>query len=122
MKYIKTYESNKFEPGTYMIYPETLFKSHDRKKDKKYIYLVKILINRTPINKISVHVIDYLSNLSNDSRNLKGEKHVLEISKITTILYKSKSLEDAQERFDKLKEQKPYSDWIIEEEMNKYNL
>lgn len=120
MKYIKKYESfdynanKKFPTDIYII-------STYREHEQKSLFLAKVLpFSRYDRNDyISIKYIDYISDRD---RDLSGKNDVLYIPKLNTIYYKSKSLEDAQKRFDKMKEQKPYCDWIIEKEMKKYNI
>ena len=52
-------------------------------------------------------------------------KNIIQVStniKKLNLLYKSSSQKSAKEEFENMKEQQPYSEWILNSDMEKYNL
>lgn len=123
MKYIKKFEvfdshiNKKFPPNTYFI--ATKKKWMFMGGEHRYLFLAKVL-NIKDV-KTDCLYIKYIDSISDKDKDLLGDD-VINIPSIGTIYYKSTNCIDAQERFDKMKKQKPYSDWFIEKDMKKYNL
>lgn len=151
MKYLESYKSNlrtkpklnvdlknKFISGQYMIFTcediDWKFKSKTFRESGDILYLGKIgniehIKDEKPDGEIytntylSVLLLDFIMEIdlpiiqfSTKEFNLNNNKNFKQ------ILYTSNSREDAQKKFDELKEQEPYSNWSIKKDARKYNI
>lgn len=129
--------SKKFEkliPGNYIIYEDPiqdwkyknlkeqyidhliLCRIEQNWRDDKYVY------RKNPGFYTNVKYIDFISKGKEllNKNEMSSAQPVDEIS--NKIIYSTKSLVDAKNKFEELKNQKPYENWIMNDNMKKYNL
>ena len=143
MKYIKTYEKLKlhdkrrlssylseFIPGYYIIFT---FQIYDWKINKSVNQLIfgKILkiaealtASSGEFKKFETYLDIKIIDMKNEYNIIKKnqEYYSVNVLKEHTIFFKSPSYSAALNEFEKLKEEEPYKSWIINNNMNKYNI
>ena len=125
---------NNFIPGMYIIY---VYKHYNWKTSQYVNTLILGNIIGVEENKyhnddkghyveyyIKIKYVDFISDIESDI-NLEGD-HYFNIEKdlggLNNVFYSSSSLKDTKIKFDELKSQSPYSEWLINNDANKYNL
>lgn len=149
MKYLESYKSNKktkinlnsrivdfknkFPTGTYMVFTceDVDWKIRER-GDVLYLGKIGNIVHvkqdthdgdQIDSTYLQVLLFDFIMEIdiplilfSTKEFNLDNNKNFKQ------ILFTSNSLRDAQNKFDELKKQEPYSDWIIKQNIRKYNI
>lgn len=133
-----TTKFSKLVPGNYIIYADSIY-------DWEYKYLntrpgmvpemiIKhLILARIEKNERSdkyVHrkdiefytTIRYIDFISNGKELI--EKNGVDVASVLSnkIIYTTRSLVDAKNKFEELKNQQPYENWILDDDINKYNL
>lgn len=124
MKYIKKFENlenlENLELGTYIIFTKSSITIKDAIVN--YLILGKIISfvkNKNQSERIG-YVAIYEDFIANGPTKIgKGGRSSLGFN---TIIYTSTSLKDTKDKFEELKETQPYYDWLLKQNMNKYNL
>lgn len=149
MKYLESYKSNKlnkinlnseivdiinkFIPGQYMIftYNECNFKNLE---SGDVLYLCKIghikhvkendRHNYNVFDKqyLNVKIFDFIPEIELTFIPLGTKEFNIDNNNFKQIIFTSNSLEKAQNKFNELKEEYPYSDWIINQNIRKFNI
>lgn len=125
---------NKFIPGMYIIF---VYKQFNWKTSQSVNTLILGNIMGVEENKyydsdnghyvefyIKIKYVDFVSDSESDIElnsihNFNIER---DLGGLNDIFYSSSSLKDTRIKFDELKSQSPYSEWLINNDANKYNL
>jgi len=147
MKYLESYKSNlrtkskvnvdlknKFISGQYMIFTCEDIDSKTYTEKGDILYLGKIgniehskeersdgeIYNSTYLG---VLLLDFIMEVDLPIIQFSEKKFNLNNkNNFKQILFKSNSFLESQKKFDELKEQVPYSNWIIKQDTRKYNI
>jgi hypothetical protein len=111
-----------YTPGSFIIV-DTYRWSGILKQHGQILFLLKIIKYDKAIGYfyVEIQILDYISSIKQDVK-IDEITHMDVESQEHKILFKSNSKIEAISKFEKLKEEYPYKEWILKNDMGKYNI